>query len=372
MEDEDVVDRAEPAPRDQTDDSLRVERERADAGVAEKRATVEEEADEVVRTARRLADVVVQAARKEADLEHPPSAIEGAHAHRERARADALLEDKRSDEDAALEGQRAERSRYLADFLAVEREATDADLIRERDHSDSLVSTRDEFLATVSHDMRNMLSGLGLNAGLLLKHSPEGPDGDKIRRHAAASQRLVARMNRLVNDLLDVVSIDAGKLSLLPESVGLGKILRETLEAFEPLALAKGITLEGVAATAPLEAQLDGGRVLQVLANLVSNAIKFTSAGGRISIRVVAEKNDIQFSVSDTGIGIPEEALSAVFERFRQLSKDRRGLGLGLHISKRIVEAHGGQMWAESKVGLGSTFHFRLPAVPAAPGSPVV
>jgi len=118
-----------------------------------------------------------------------------------------------------------------------------------------------------------------------------------------------------------------------------------------------------------VEAQLDGGRILQVLANLVSNAIKFTPAGGRVSIRVVADRNDIQFSVSDTGIGIPDQALSAVFERFRQLSKDRRGLGLGLHISKCIVEAHGGRMWAESVVGVGSTFHFVLPASPAAQGS---
>jgi signal transduction histidine kinase len=379
MDGDKVVEGVNPAPRDQTDDSLRVERERADAGVAEKRSAAEEEADEVVRTARRLADEVVQDARKEADLEHPPSAIEGANVDRERAQADGLLEDKRSEEDAALQDQRGERSRYLADFLAVEREATDADLIRERDYSDGLVSTRDEFLATVSHDMRNMLGGLGLNAGLLLKHSPEGPGGDRVRRYAAASQRLVARMNRLVNDLLDVVSIDAGKLSMLPESVGLEKILRETLEAFEPVALAKGIALEGVVAAPAWDAQLDGGRVLQVLANLVSNAIKFTSAGGRVSIRVVAERNDIHFSVSDTGIGIPEEAVSAVFERFRQLSKDRQGLGLGLHISKCIVEAHGGRMWAESKVGVGSTFHFALPASPAAtvasvetpPGAPV-
>jgi len=357
----DAVDGAPPGPRDQTDDSLRVERDRADAGVADKRAALEEEADQVVRTARRLADGVVEDARKEADLEHPPSAAEGAKVDRQRRRADGLVEDQRLEEDVALQKQRAERSLYLADFLAVERQATDADLIRERDYSDSMVSSRDEFLATVSHDMRNLLGGLGLNAGLLVKHSPEGPGGDKIRQHAAASQRLVARMTRLVNDLLDVVSIDAGKLSLLPESVGLGKILRDTLEAFEPVALAKGVTLEGVVAAPSLEAHLDGGRVLQVLANLVSNAIKFTPAGGRVSIRVVAERNDIQFSVSDTGLGIPEEALSTIFERFRQLSKDRRGLGLGLHISKCIVQAHGGRMWAESKVGFGSTFHFALP-----------
>jgi signal transduction histidine kinase len=109
---------------------------------------------------------------------------------------------------------------------------------------------------------------------------------------------------------------------------------------------------------------MDGGRVLQVLANLVSNAIKFTPAAGRVSIRVRAEQNEILFSVSDTGIGIPSAELRRVFERFRQISKDRRGLGLGLHISKSIIEAHGGRVWVESEVGTGSAFHFALPQHP--------
>ena len=363
MGDGDEVDGPAQAPRDQTDDSLRVERERADARVAEKRAVVEEAAEKVVQTARQLADEVVQDARNEADLQHPRSAGDAANIDQARALADARLEGQRSSEDVALRMQQAERSRYLADFLAVEREATDADLIRERDYSDSLISTRDELLATVSHDLRNLLGGLNMNAEMLVKHAPEGLDGARMRRHAAASQRLVARMTRLVNDLLDVVSIDAGKLWLAPERAEAGKLVRETIDAFEPIALAKGVALEGVAAPTPLDAELDVGRVLQVLANLVSNAIKFTSAGGRVSISVsgLAERNEIQFTVTDTGIGIPEESLAAVFERFRQISKDRRGLGLGLHISKCVVEAQGGRMWAESQVGVGSAFHFALP-----------
>ncbi len=98
-----------------------------------------------------------------------------------------------------------------------------------------------------------------------------------------------------------------------------------------------------------------------MLANLVSNAIKFTPVAGRISIQIGSEGNDLTFMVKDTGIGIPPDALETVFERFRQLSKDRRGLGLGLHISKSIVEAHGGRMWAESTLGVGTTIHFALP-----------
>lgn len=348
--------------RDQTDESLRVERDKADARVTEKRDAVEEEADEVVRIARRRADEVVQAARDDADRERGAQAADTeASAERERTRADVVLEQERSSADAVLQDERAERKRYLADFLAVEREATDKDLIGERAHADTVIAARDEFLATVSHDLRSLLGGLSLNAEVLLDLAPAGADGDILRRHAAMSQRMVSRMNRLINDLLDVTSIEEGKLALLPEQVEISELLRDTLEAFHPIAAAKRITLGADAEGLPLQARLDGGRILQVLANLVSNAIKFTPAEGRISIRIRAERNELQFSVSDTGIGIPEDALQAVFDRFRQVSKDRRGLGLGLHISKFIVEAHGGRVWAESKLGAGSTFHFTLP-----------
>jgi signal transduction histidine kinase len=100
-----------------------------------------------------------------------------------------------------------------------------------------------------------------------------------------------------------------------------------------------------------------------VLANLVGNAIKFTPPGGRVSIQTRTTTNRIQFVVTDTGVGIPKNKLAAIFERFNQVSKDRRGLGLGLHISKCIVEAHGGRIWAESP-SAGSTFYVELPAAP--------
>lgn len=350
--------------REQTDESLRVERHRADTTGAAKRAAAEDDADQVVRTARRLADGLMKTAREDADRERrpPATASEASARQGDRTRADLLLEDQRSGADAVLRSERVERVRYLADFLAVEREATDQDLIRERDHADSVVAQRDEFLATVSHDLRSLLGGLSMNAALMGNRAPLGPEGDELRRHAARSQRLVARMNRLISDLLDIVSIEAGQLALLPEPVQVGKILGDTLEAFESIAAAKHITLALDAPALPLEVSVDEGRILQVLANLVSNAIKFTPAEGRVSIAVEVAGGEIRFAVSDNGIGIASEALPEVFDRFRQVSADRRGLGLGLHISKCIVEAHGGRMWAESAVAVGSTFHFALPA----------
>lgn len=350
--------------RQQTDNSLRVERDEADAAVLKKTAEVEQDANDVLLLARDRADELIQDARDEADraLGAAPATSTGTSG-RERGRADALLEHERARADALLAAERAERKRYLSDFLAVERQATDEDLTGERAHADTLIAARDEFLATVSHDLRSLLGGLALNATLLVAHAPDGAGGEKYLRYAKTSQRMVSRMNRLVNDLLDMASIEAGKLALLPEEIDVAQIVRDTLDAFGPIAAAKHITLDADAATRPLRARVDGDRILQVLANLMSNALKFTAAGGRVSITVGVKKNELQFAVSDTGIGISEHALDGVFERFHQVKNgEHRGLGLGLHISKFIVEAHGGRMWVDSKIGSGSTFHVALPA----------
>lgn len=347
--------------RDQTNESLRVEREKVDAIDVQKRDAIDAQADAVVQLARDRADQVVERARS--DVDGATSAVRSpAQARQERARADSLLERERSDADASLQRERAQRRRYLADFLTVERDATDQDLLVERAHADTAVVARDAFLATVSHDLRSLLGGLAMNAKLVLRHAPGGTAGDELRGYAARSERLVARMSRLVNDLLDVASIEAGRLALFPERVDVARLLRETLDAFEPIAAAKRITLDANVARAPIDLWLDEGRILQVLANLVGNAIKFTQVEGRVSIEVLALDAEVQFAVNDTGIGIPAEAQGGVFERLSQVNKDPRGLGLGLHISKSIVEAHGGRVWVESRPGVGSTFRFALPS----------
>ncbi len=352
--------------RAQTDESLRAEREKADDVVAKKRQATEEKEDDVLRVARDRADELVQQARVGADQEGSPPGH--ASTGPERKRADSVLEAERTRADELLARERRERRRYLADFLAAQREATDKDLVTERAHADDVVAARDEFLAAVSHDLRGMLSALGINAELLVERAPDVL-GDEVRKHAAVNKRLLGRMNTLINDLLDVASIEAGKLACLPEHVDVHGLLRETREAFQPLAASKHIALDVSDDTmkGSLHARLDAGRILQVLANLVSNALKFTPPGGRISVRVGRKGDAIEFAVSDTGIGIPVDALPTVFDKFRQVSTARGGLGLGLHISKSIVEAHGGWMWAESTLSAGSTFHFVLPMAEAVP-----
>lgn len=200
---------------------------------------------------------------------------------RERGRADVILARERARADAALERERAQRRKCFEVFLANEREATDANLTDERADADTIVATRDDFLATVSHDLRSLLGGLSVSAQLLLDAAPPGSAGDLTRRSASTSQRLVSRMSRLVNDLLDVTSIEAGRVALLIEESNVGDVLRDTLEAFEPLAAGKGVSLTAEVELPPCVGRFDSGRILEVLANLVSNALKFTTSGGR-------------------------------------------------------------------------------------------
>jgi signal transduction histidine kinase len=175
--------------------------------------------------------------------------------------------------------------------------------------------------------------------------------------------RYAARMNRLIADLLDVASIDAGKLAMKPVRGDWVALITEVADTFRAAASAKGIALRTEIARQPLLGKFDHDRMLQVLGNLLSNSIKFTAQGGEIACRVERVAEELRICVSDTGTGIPENALSSIFERFGQVGQnDRRGLGLGLYISRCIVEAHHGSIWAESKHGEGSTICFKLPA----------
>jgi signal transduction histidine kinase len=343
--------------RGHTDESLRDERSKVDANAELKRDAMEERADAVMQVAREKADAVVEVARDKADEEGTSESLQ-----RKRAQADSSLAAERAQADAKMQRERDARKSYLAAFLMVEREATDKDLTEEREHADAVIAAQDEFLATVSHDLRSLLSGLAINTHLLESESPKGAAGEGVRKRTQSSARLLARMNRLVNDLLDVTAIEAGKLAVAREHTQVDTVLSDTLIAFEAIAQLNKITLTADASSASQEVTVDGGRIMQVLANLVSNAIKFTKAGGRVSIHARQDANGIEFTVSDTGIGIAKDALPGIFDRFSQVRFDRRGLGLGLHISRAIVEAHGGKIWAESEVGKGSTFHFTVPA----------
>jgi signal transduction histidine kinase len=345
--------------REQTDQSLRIEREKADQALQDEEFGVDETADAVISRARTRADTVLAAARAKTDR-HPaggagaqlsPRALKG-----ERVREDQVLQEERANADEIL---REERAEHVA-LLSREREATDNDLSHERERSDDALATRDEFLGVVSHDLRNMLNAIVGSAALIERTtSPENP---AMAMHARRIQRSGARMDRLIGDLVDVASIEAGALTVTRELGDPAGVATEAVETFQAQATAAGISLVAEIVPPSSRAAFDPARILQVLTNLLSNAIKFTPARGRIVIHVERVDDDIHFAVSDTGVGIPEDKLEAVFVRFLQVTEtDRRGVGLGLYISKAIVLGHGGRIWAESTIGAGSRFCFTLP-----------
>ncbi len=219
---------------------------------------------------------------------------------------------------------------------------------------------REEIVAIVSHDLKNPLNAILMSAGLL-RRAPDDPD--RVRRSAESIERSVERMRSLVNGLLDLARLEGGHLPLDLQPVDVGDLVREALGAIRPLAQAKRLRIEEeVAAGAGATARCDRERVLQVLSNLIGNAIQFCREGGRVRVAVARSGPDVQVRISDEGPGIALEEQRHVFERFWKSRASGQGTGLGLSIAKGIVEAHGGRIWVESTPGQGATFAFTLPA----------
>ena len=345
--------------RDQTDESLRVEREMTDLAFTNDLAASDEAADEVIRRARARADDVLAAARAKTDEGTTLANVRiSASVARQRAYEDDVMESERAEADDTVRAERAE----TAALLSQEREETDKDLLSERVRSDDALATRDAFLEVVSHDLRNMLTSIMAAATLISRDVQQVDHVAPVVAHTQRIQRSSARMNRLIGDLVDVASIEAGMLAVVPEIGDPAQVVAEAVAALRAQALVEGVAL--VAEDAPVRALavFDPARILQVLTNLLGNAIKFTPRNGKVVVRLERAGDDVRIDVSDTGPGIPADQLEAIFGRFVQVTKnDRRGVGLGLYISKSIVQGHGGRIWAASRLGEGSTFSFTLP-----------
>jgi signal transduction histidine kinase len=172
---------------------------------------------------------------------------------------------------------------------------------------------------------------------------------------------MAARMNRLIQDLLDVARMEAGQLTLERARLAPAELTFEATEMQRPLATSSSLELRLDLAPNLPELWGDRHRLMQVFENLIGNAIKFTPPGGRITVAAAPREREVVFSVADTGRGITPEGLTRVFDRFWQATRvDRQGAGLGLPITKGIVEAHGGRIWVESALGQGSTFFFSI------------
>jgi len=351
--------------RIETDTSLREEREKTDQQLAKRLATTDLAADQVVELARDRADRVLDEARQKADASSrgDDSAKESNALPAARAAEDEVLTEERAGADDRLLEKRVEQRLETTELLRLEREETDERLSTERGHSDRAVASRDDVLAMVSHDMRGILAVIATSADLLIR-MPPGQAVDRTQVEARRIRRCSEQMGRLIGDLLDVVGMELGRLHVEASQQDAAQLLTETMENLHATATAHGIEMTREAPAGRVAATFDRNRILQVLTNLVGNAIKFTSAGGTVALRLTPRADVLEFTVTDTGCGIAAGDLEAIFERFSQAGyADRRGLGLGLYIARCIVDAHGGKIWAESEPGKGSAFHFTIPRI---------
>lgn len=256
-----------------------------------------------------------------------------------------------------------DEDRELALELA-RRAATATDNARLHEKAQRSVTLRDRVLAIVSHDLKNPIGAIHLATVGLLQNPAirEHPD---VCRHLGVIRRGTARASRLIDDLVDVSSLQAGSLTLEIAPCELRALLLEAVEAQEPLAREKGISLQcELGPDATRYVQCDRHRLLQVLGNIIGNALKFCHAGDRVTVTAQVRERDAIVRVIDTGPGIANEDLEHIFDMYWHGRSLQRGTGLGLFISKGIIESHGGRIGVESELGRGSTFYFTLPLTP--------
>jgi signal transduction histidine kinase len=236
----------------------------------------------------------------------------------------------------------------------------DAELEKRR-HAEMVAQAREDVLGVVAHDLRNPLNLIQMTVELIIDE--EMLPAERRKEMLAIGLRAAKQMNRLIDDLLDTVRLQAGRMTLAVEEVSVKTILQQAEETFRPIAERRHVRFDAEVQNGAI-VRADPARVSQIVGNLVGNALKFTPEQGSVRLRAIQDDKQVVFHVVDDGPGIPADNMSHLFDNFWQARKnDRRGVGLGLAIVKGLVEAHGGQIWVDSKVDQGSTFSFSLPSV---------
>lgn len=365
--------------RRHTDDSLTAERSKTDDSLSGHKREAESKTDETVSSDRKQID------RKRAKIrnDHDFSKVPDPALLNQRLADDKVVQSERAKVDAAIQTERAQRDKVLSAFLERERQETDQSLLNERGQTDKAVqkssqlltdeigshartqaelTTRDELLAIVSHDLRNPIGSVLSCADMLLTDPEYGEMSSELNHWIKLIKRNAETSLRLISDILDMERIAEGKLELRLKKQSLSKTMREAVEPFVHLASANRILLKISPPTEDVLALFDRDRIAQVLSNLVGNALKFTPEMGSVTLSARKEAEKTIVAIRDTGIGIPDEEKERIFNRYTQIGKkDRRGLGLGLYISKTLIEAHGGRLWVVSAPDKGSIFQFSLP-----------
>ena len=374
--------------RAHTDASLGAERASTDADTDRTAARAQRALDDVIEQDRLLADERLVKFRDGVDIIRArdrssamPVSVEAERAladestRVERHAADAFVDQERQRADAAVDNDRraheAQRVR-----LEAHREVTDEQLSTERSGADNAVASfektkaalaraereqgkRDAVLGMVSHDLRSPLCIMVMNAQSIADETKDAAIAEAAREITHAG----ARMERLLADLLDVARIESGMLRIVKRPHDVGALVGDIFRSYRPLFADREMTFTVEAAGSPPVASFDHDRIVQVLSNLLGNAMKFTPRKGTIRLSVERRGAEVEFVLRDSGPGIHPDMLPHVFKRFWQVDANtRRGLGLGLYICDEIVNAHGGRIWVESDFGNGATFRFVLPA----------
>jgi signal transduction histidine kinase len=373
--------------RAKTDKSLEDERAKTDQHLERRRRQVEQQTAEAIRADRHSADQ--ERTRQRADMDHRLTGDQGdseAQAvKQERERADIATSRERKNQDSALQRERFEKRLIAEALLATERRETDVSLRSERDFADlasadsvrllseeqsahtqtkNTLSRRDEALAMVSHDLKNPSIAITIGVHIMRKRlSEDSLDRSVLFKELAIIEQSAFGIDRMVDALLDIQKIAHGKLPVHATRGDLCVLLQESVDLFAPIAATKSCSLIADICPEPLWASFDHDRLLQVLSNLIGNAIKFTPSGGTITLSGQKHDGQVAISVSDNGPGIAEHDHAKLFKEFSQVQEHDTGLGLGLFIAKSIVEAHGGYIQVASTLGQGSTFTFSLAAL---------
>src|SRR5579883_2930235 len=276
-----------------------------------------------------------------------------------------------------LRDRQGELNRVLASLneTCYRLEVANEELARARAAADEARQLKAEFAANISHELRTPLNLIiGFSEILMETRAGEPALPPAVRADIDVIYRNARHLSNLIDDVLDLSQVDAGRMGLTKERVALTEIVREAMAAIARLYEARGLTLtDEVPADLPL-VYVDRTRIRQVLINLLNNAARFTLAGGT-TVRARQDGSNLVVEVSDTGVGIPPEQLPKMFEEFRQLDgtlrRPHEGSGLGLAICKRFVELHGGAIWAESQPGRGTTVFFTLPLIENVASAPL-
>ncbi len=369
--------------RAQTDTSLSTERGKTDESFEAYKQSAESETDNAVKKNRLEADKARLNRRSAADGRKDIPNSDEAQVQNDRKLEDSAIQKERSKNDLAIDQERTAKEKLIVQLVSLERQTTDKNLSTERAETDreynlseilltaektahlstkSALTTREEFVAIVSHDLKNPIGAILSASELLLEDSSMTQAGEDTKRCLELIQRNAKTSLRLISDLLDMERIVGGKIQLHTAPHKVSQLVSEVVESYDHAAAAKKIELKSNIIKNDTLINCDKDRVTQVLSNLIGNALKFTPEKGSVTLTTEENQDEIKVTIKDTGPGIPEDQKSHIFDRFAQIgNKNRSGLGLGLYISKTLIDSHHGKIGVTSASGKGSEFYFTLP-----------